>query len=648
MLGEKHTRGRRLSDEAAWNLWLIWSMVLAATPRTVRLGLEPSVPGVVGLYLLDIAVLVLASVALLASHCGERIRGELGRLFRPPLVALGIFATMALVATEVFVGCVGHDSLAYRRYNQQLIAAEFFGGLFSLLGWAIAQPKGGVKRVGPLPFAAGFCCSFTVAVLSIVPLPNEVSPLGRCGLSAALVGALLLFLRAKKFLPSGFALSYTVGQLLFVSIWWGRWVAEPVLSKLFAAVLLLCVISVAVVTFLLRHKKQRGKKAGETTISSRNESFSAAALETLDGAEHLSPRERQVILLTLGGGSDSRIADKLGVSKSTVASLRRRSYPKLGVSGKKDLMKIAERLTGDMAPERSSDAGETDPTSLPIGLLLIVATVLPLVVLALWGDDLLASYVGWDGYLARGAASLALLLLGLFQGSEPGEYGHPSLVMTLAEGTCSILLAYGVRAAVGPTYAKAPCWYAVGALLLLVVARGSECGIASDGGRGRIRLVVRAGIESLSRPNAYCVLMGASCVCLFDLLGYRFGAPGVSDGLRGLAEVLMAITALLCLDVIVGSWSMPGSRSSEDGSIQPVLYLRGRGLSEVQAEVVALLASGVSPRQVCLRCHVSPGSLGTFRTRAYKKLGVNGMDDLRSLLEREANFPKRDNVSPIK
>jgi DNA-binding CsgD family transcriptional regulator len=52
----------------------------------------------------------------------------------------------------------------------------------------------------------------------------------------------------------------------------------------------------------------------------------------------LSPRERQVLELALGGDSNKRIAYELGISASTVGVLLHRASEKLGTHGRAELL----------------------------------------------------------------------------------------------------------------------------------------------------------------------------------------------------------------------------------------------------------------------------------------------------------------------
>lgn len=63
-----------------------------------------------------------------------------------------------------------------------------------------------------------------------------------------------------------------------------------------------------------------------------------------------------------------------------------------------------------------------------------------------------------------------------------------------------------------------------------------------------------------------------------------------------------------------------------------VLYLRGRGLGELEARVVTWVASGAGTPLICERLHVAPGTVSAYRARAYARLGVHSSRELAELL----------------
>jgi DNA-binding CsgD family transcriptional regulator len=79
------------------------------------------------------------------------------------------------------------------------------------------------------------------------------------------------------------------------------------------------------------------------TIRPTSDGWSAVTDETTDEAGNLSPREREVAVGIVNGRSRADIAMRLGITASTVATLTKRLYRKLGVHSKSQLTK---RLVG--------------------------------------------------------------------------------------------------------------------------------------------------------------------------------------------------------------------------------------------------------------------------------------------------------------
>ena len=639
---------KKLGDRTHWNLWLIWSMTLAAVPRTVRQGLEPSVPGLPDLYLLSAALLVIALVGLFLPYCAKKIRKRLLSIAKLPVMLLGAIATIALIAVELHVVYIGYDSLGYRRYGQRLIAVEFFCGLLSLFGWVLAQPKGENVGAPRAAFLLGAACPFAVMALSS-PMMRSDGTLFASVVSAALVGASLAVLRKLNHLSRDFSLRYVAGQVFFSTIWWGRWVKEPVLESISSVTLPLCILTgIATVLIGLYRVKERGP-----SIDSSNGASGAPLIPSFDdyvASTPLSSRERQVTERTLAGKTDSQIAEELAISKSSVATLRRRSYLKLDVSGKKELLeKVGASCCVVMPP--SDIEGHRVPGFLTgLFALTMIAAALPILKVA--GLSIPSM---WGGYLARPAVLVLLLFTCLSTGSvdclEDGRVRKPAPLVA-AQVFCAILLAYGIRSAAGQDYFQEPVLYSAIGLVLLVLAQGFDASLGGSAAPGFSFWIktIRNGVACFSALDYRVGLICTAAVVPFDFIGYRQAAIGVTQGFPGLSQMLLLAILILCVQVISSNWSTrsDGALSIDEGINRAVLYLRGRGLSEVQARAIAYLALGASPRQVSALCHVSLGSLGTFRTRAYKNLEVNNMNELRVLIELEAGFPKRDKMSPIK
>lgn len=62
-------------------------------------------------------------------------------------------------------------------------------------------------------------------------------------------------------------------------------------------------------------------------------------------------------------------------------------------------------------------------------------------------------------------------------------------------------------------------------------------------------------------------------------------------------------------------------------------YLIGRGLGQLQADILIDLASGEDLASVYKKNVTTPTTVYSYQTRAFEKLGLNGIDELRKLLK---------------
>lgn len=64
----------------------------------------------------------------------------------------------------------------------------------------------------------------------------------------------------------------------------------------------------------------------------------------------------------------------------------------------------------------------------------------------------------------------------------------------------------------------------------------------------------------------------------------------------------------------------------------------GRGIGQLQSDILIDLASGEDLSTVCKKNVTTPATVYSYRTRAFEKLGLNSIDELRKLLKDEAGF----------
>lgn len=67
-------------------------------------------------------------------------------------------------------------------------------------------------------------------------------------------------------------------------------------------------------------------------------------------------------------------------------------------------------------------------------------------------------------------------------------------------------------------------------------------------------------------------------------------------------------------------------------------YLEGRGLSSLEASVALMAARGATATETALALNMSPSSVAAYKSRGLKKLGVEGVDELRELLKKDAGL----------
>lgn len=106
---------------------------------------------------------------------------------------------------------------------------------------------------------------------------------------------------------------------------------------------------------------------------------------------------------------------------------------------------------------------------------------------------------------------------------------------------------------------------------------------------------------------------------------------------------LLACTALpVSLVRIFGALKNLESMRTARADLAPyddrcLLYLRGRGLNELQANVVLAIARGTPSSRICSELHVARGTVNAYRARAYECLGVHSSRELHELLQRHVN-----------
>lgn len=294
----------------------------------------------------------------------------------------------------------------------------------------------------------------------------------------------------------------------------------------------------------------------------------------------LSPRQQEVLSALTKGKTAGEIAAELGITPGAVGEHKRRAFQRLGIDGIED-------LDSRDSVNTKSDEGLSEPLR---RLLLCV----PGFLILLYG-------------LGPGWASLKALRL--MMAWSIAVVAADSL-MGKAHGACCdfvslalMLLVFLAMPTGNRRLAKLAFACFVGNIASQVVARGELIGARGEG--------------------AALVPWLVQVSWKFDLAEGQLWATCLGLALVTAARLVAAI----------------GSRraSCEIGQMDAAFlrtYLESRGLNELQARVAVLCADGCSSREICQELMISPGTVNSYRTKAYSQLGVSGRDDLRELFNK--------------
>lgn len=294
----------------------------------------------------------------------------------------------------------------------------------------------------------------------------------------------------------------------------------------------------------------------------------------------LSPRQQEVLSALINGKTAGEIAAELGITLGAVGEHKRRAFQRLGVDG-------IEGLDSRDSVNTWSDEGLSES-------LRRLSLCVPGFLILLYG-------------LGPGWASLKVLRL--------------MMVWSIAVVAADSLTGNGYGAC---------CDFVSLALMLLVflaMPAGNrhlaELAFACFAGNIASQVVARGELIGARGEGAALVSWLVQVSWKFDL----------AEGLLWAACLGLALVTVARLVAAIDSRRV----SCEIGQVDAVFlraYLESRGLSELQARVAVLCADGCSNREICQELMISPGTVNSYRTKAYSQLGVSGRDDLRELFNK--------------
>ena len=294
----------------------------------------------------------------------------------------------------------------------------------------------------------------------------------------------------------------------------------------------------------------------------------------------LSPRQQEVLSALINGKTAGEIAAELGITSGAVGEHKRRAFQRLGIDGIEDL--------------DSRDSVNT------------------------WSDEGLSESLR---RLSLCVPGFLILLYGLGPGWASLKVLRLMMVWSIAVVAADSLTGNGYGAC---------CDFVSLALMLLVFLamptgnrRLAELAFACFAGNIASQVVARGELIGARGEGAALVSWLVQVSWKFDL----------AEGLLWAACLGLALVTAARLVAAIDS----RRASCEIGQVDAVFlraYLESRGLSELQARVAVLCADGCSNREICQELMISPGTVNSYRTKAYSQLGVSGRDDLRELFNK--------------
>lgn len=382
----------------------------------------------------------------------------------------------------------------------------------------------------------------------------------------------------------------------------------------------------------------------------------------------LSDRELSVLCATVRGETGKQIAQRLGVSVATVGTYRMRGYEKVGVKKKKDLMRLLSSLDGgpfsfteescETPPQDEREASGIDTRSLS-SLLPITITSICLLASCTYGPvDYFYQLATEDWTLGRWWPTAEYVLV-----SIPIALSVLPTMFDLSDaGDCSVR-PFSARLQLTRMGFIVFC-LGLSATGYLLSESSNTLGFEA-GAFGLIGLisvftyvglVVRASTSRLSisgAPHTFIQGFKYTTSCFPEAFGIialavLFWNDATSYWLTFFPDSWQPVTTL-CILLIAALATMTvfafreaasgGVSLSTNVSERLTNYLKGRGLNDLQANVIVLTIEGISTDVICAELHIAPGTVGSYRSRAYTALGVHNFRELHDLLIREVHIP---------
>lgn len=658
--------------------WIFWTALLAATPYGPFIVGDPVVPGLGGAIVYATVLALLVAWHWLGDWLEPRILQVFPRAFDWFFLAARSTTLMLVPLGLVAVINATVESVDLPWGLVELIDnLEVFCRIVGTFGWCLYLDKEVAARAESPRFTAAriyfLGCAWPSAVL-LLAVSLCAASLARSLLLPVLVAvAVVLWGRHRHkdgALPERAAIYLVAGHMTFslfleflMSLWshmiFETYYPPTIVLGYLVVVLLSASLFEAALKGMAKWHAKTTSVAPIDNLPAANEEDEVANLLGKAASSPLTQRELDVMCKTALGHSAATIADSLGIAEATVASYRRRGYEKLGLSGASELRQYVR--DSKVSPVASKESGEkekqTNRPSLP-GMAAFVTLMLT-VILMVWPDIIYnhskGDYGSVSGICRFGLFVFVILLVlaGVIWAEVSSESSEgDNSVGRLTSREAVLTLAHYLLFSVGSYFAwsSSLIWTGIGLnlnqylsyrlkiLLLLVLVflwLGAEK-LENDGSTRCSRRLLNAlllGVRRLFGMGAENLLFLAAALYISEWFDYYLIGTLSNPAAYVYPAAIAVLTVRLWRRL---RWHR--IKVSPKGVERARHYLVGRGLGQLQSDILIDLASGEDLATVCKKNVTTPATVYSYRTRAFEKLGLNSIDELRKLLKDEAGF----------
>ena len=658
--------------------WIFWTALLAATPYGPFIVGDPVVPGLGGAIVYATVLALLVAWHWLGDWLEPRILQVFPRAFDWFFLAARSTTLMLIPLGLVAVINATVESVDLPWGLVELIDnLEVFCRIVGTFGWCLYLDKEVAAQERPPRFVASrsffLGCAWPSVVL-LAALSLCAASLARSALLSILVAVAVVLWGRRSFgagaLPENTAMYLVAGHMTFslfleflMSLWshmiFETYYPPTIVLGYLVVVLLSASLFEAALKGMAKWRAKTTSVAPIDNLPAANEEDEVANLLGKAASSPLTQRELDVMCKTALGHSAATIADSLGIAEATVASYRRRGYDKLGLSGASELRQYVRDSKGRLVAARESDEKEKQ-ASKPSVLGQTAFVILMLSVIFMIWPDIIYNHSKGDYGSVSGICRFGLfvfvvllILMGVAWAEvSVGSNGGDGSVRKLTARESAMALAHYLLFSVGSYFAwsSSPVWTGIGLnlnqylayrlkiLLLLALVflwLGAEK-LENDGFTGYARRLLSAltlGVRRLFGMGAENLLFLAAALYISEWFDYYLIGTLSNPAAYVYPAAIAVLTVCLWRRL---RWHR--IKVTPKGVERARHYLVGRGLGQLQSDILIDLASGEDLATVCKKNVTTPATVYSYRARAFEKLGLNSIDGLRKLLADEAGF----------